>query len=129
MIVAEKGPGRSRRRSRRRIVAGSAARRRDWVSRWLLGPIEGAATRMLMPGRMTPGLVGLGAIGFWDLRLIAFASHWRGTGMALALFATPIEGVSERLTCCACACRATDSWWGYMLPVVAAGALLALGWR
>src|SRR4051812_14013702 len=111
-----------------RIVAGSAARRRDWVSRWLLGPLEAAATRLLMPGGMTPGLVGIGAIGFWTFSLIAFASHWLGTGMALALLATPIEGVAERLGLLRMRLSSEEGWWTHILPVLAAGTLLALGW-
>jgi hypothetical protein len=111
-----------------RIVAGSAARRRDWVSRWLLGPLEAAATRMLMPGGMTPGLVGLGAVALWTFSLIAFASRWPGTGMTLALLATPLEGIAERLGLLRMRLSSEQGWWMHILPLLAGGALLALAW-
>jgi hypothetical protein len=111
-----------------RIVAGSAARRRDWVSRWLLGPLEAAATRMLMPGGMTPGLVGLGAVALWTFGLIAFGAQWRGTGLALALLATPLEGIAERLGLLRMRLSSEEGWWTHILPFLAAGALLALSW-
>jgi hypothetical protein len=126
LLVAE-GPG-DLAELEMRIVAGSAARRRDWVSRWLLGPIEAAATRMLMPGGMTPGLVGLGAVAFWTFSLIAFGSRWLGTGMTLALLATPLEGVAERLGLLRMRLSSEQGWWTHILPLLGAGALLALAW-
>lgn len=126
LVVAE-GPG-DLAQLEMRIVAGSAARRRDWVSRWLLGPLEAAATRILMPGGMTPGLVGLGAIALWTFALIAFGAHWRGTGVALALVATPLEGIAERLGLLRMRLSSEEGWWTHILPALAAGALLALGW-
>jgi hypothetical protein len=126
LVVAE-GPG-DLADLEMRIVAGSAARRRDWASRWLLGPLEAAATRMLMPGGMTPGLVGLGSVALWTFALIAFASHWRGTGMALALLATPLEGIAERLALLRMRLSSEEGWWMHILPVLAGGTLLALAW-
>ncbi len=111
-----------------RIVASSAARRRDWVSRWLLGPLESAMTRMLMPGGMTPSLVGLGAVAFWTFSLIAFGAHWRGTGIALALLATPLEGIAERLGLLRMRLSSEEGWWTHILPFLSGGALLALAW-
>ncbi len=126
LVVAE-GPG-DLADLEMRIVAGSAARRRDWVSRWLLGPLEAAATKMLMPGGMTPGLVGLGSVAFWTFALIAFATHWRATGVALALLATPLEGIAERLGLLRMRLSSEEGWWTHILPFLAAGALLALSW-
>ena len=126
LVVAE-GPG-DLAELEMRIVAGSAARRRDWVSRWLLGPLEAAATRMLMPGGMTPGLVGLGSVALWTFALIAFGSHWRGTGLALALLATPLEGIAERLGLLRMRLSSEEGWWTHILPVLAGAALLALSW-
>jgi hypothetical protein len=126
LLVAE-GPG-DLAELEMRIVAGSAARRRDWVSRWLLGPVEAAATRMLMPGGMTPGLIGLGAVACWTFSLIAFGAHWLGTGMTLALLATPLEGVAERLGLLRMRLSSEQGWWTHILPLLGAGALLALAW-
>jgi hypothetical protein len=126
LVVAE-GPG-DLTELEMRIVAGSAARRRDWVSRWLLGPLEAAATRLLMPGGMTPGLVGLSGVALWTFALIAFGAHWRGTGMALALLATPLEGIAERLGLLRMRLSSEEGWWTHILPFLAAGTLLALAW-
>ena len=108
------------------IVAAASGRRRDWVSAWLLGPVEQAATRALMPTAVTPGLAGLGAVGLWTLATIALASHWLGTGIALALVATPLEGSAERLALLRMQLAGDQGWWTHILPVVAGGALLAL---
>jgi hypothetical protein len=108
------------------IVAAAAERRKDWVSAYLLAPFEQAATRLLMGGAASPSLVGIGAIAGWTLSTIAFASSWRGTGMALALAATPLEGLAERLSLLRMRLAGEDGWWTHLLPFLAAAALVAL---
>ncbi|MDB5672853.1 MAG: hypothetical protein JWO25_3812 [Alphaproteobacteria bacterium] len=109
-----------------RIVRGAGALRGDWVSGYLLAPVEQAATRWLMATRATPFMFGMGAVALTLFALLAFASHWYGTGIGLLLVGTLLEGIGDRLTLLRMQMRSEQSWWTYLLPLVSAGALLAL---
>ena len=109
-----------------RIVAGAHVRRKDWVSAYLLAPVERAATLALMPTAATPTAVGLGATLLMALAGLAFAKHWLGFGLALLLLATPLDGIGERLASLRLEGRRGPSWWGSLLPALSAGILLLL---
>ncbi|HEX6376461.1 MAG TPA: hypothetical protein VFZ91_12170 [Allosphingosinicella sp.] len=108
------------------IIAGAHVRRGDWVSRYLLGPIERLATRWLMPTAVTPTAVGLAATLLMLLAGLAFAKHWLGLGLAFLLLATPLEGIGERLASLRLQGARGPSWWGALLPALSAGVLLLL---
>ncbi|HEX8468074.1 MAG TPA: hypothetical protein VF620_09755 [Allosphingosinicella sp.] len=108
------------------IVAGAHVRRSDWVSRYLLAPLERLATRTLMPTAATPTALGLGATLLMALAGLAFAKHWLGLGLAFLLLATPLDGIAERLGSLRLQGTKGPSWWGTLLPVVSAGVLLVL---
>ena len=110
-----------------RIFDVAGAQRNDWISRYLLGPIEQVATRRLMPTNVTPGMLGLGASVLTALAALAFGSHWPGFGMALLLLATPLDGIAERLATLRMQDPVSNSWWANLLPALSAAALLALG--
>lgn len=110
-----------------RLFEGAGLHRRDWVSRYLFGPVEQAATRAVMPTRATPALLQLGAVLLTAFAAIFFASEWYGVGMALLLLATPVDGIAERLAALRMQDGVERSWWAHLLPIAAAGALLALG--
>jgi hypothetical protein len=80
-----------------RIIAGAHVRRGDWVSRYLLAPLERLATRTLMPTAVTPTALGLGAALLMVLAGLAFSRQWLGFGLVLLLLATPLDGVADRL--------------------------------
>ncbi|HEX8571373.1 MAG TPA: hypothetical protein VF759_01330 [Allosphingosinicella sp.] len=109
-----------------RIVAGAHMRRGDWVSRYLLGPVERLATRWLMPTAVTPTALGLAATLLMSLAGLAFARQWLGLGLALMLLATPLDGIGERLASLRLQGFRGQTWWGVLLPVLAAGVLLVL---
>jgi hypothetical protein len=111
-----------------RIVAGAHIRRKDWVSGYLLAPLERAATRALMPTSVTPTAIGLASILLMALAALAFAKHWPGFGLALLLLATPLDGTGERLASLRLQGRLGPSWWGTLLPALSAGLLLLLAW-
>ena len=111
----------------RRIFDGAGTSRRDWVSRYLLGPIEQAATRRLMPTQATTGMLGLGAVLLTALAALALGSNWLILGIALLLLATPLDGIGERLATLRMQDSVAESWWAHLLPMLAAAALLALG--
>jgi len=111
-----------------RIVAGAHVRRGDWVSRYLLGPVERAATRWLMPTAITTTSIGLAATLLMGLAGLAFARQWLGLGLALVLLATPLDGIGERLASLRLQGFRGPSWWGSLLPALSAGVLLILAW-
>jgi hypothetical protein len=109
-----------------KIVAGAHVRRGDWVSRYLLGPVERLATRLLMPTSVTPTAVGLAATLLIGLAGLAFAKHWLGLGLAFLLLATPLDGIGDRLASLRLQGNRGPSWWGALLPAFSAGILLLL---
>lgn len=110
------------------IVAGAHVRSTDWVSRYLLGPIERLATRALMKTAVTPTALGLGATLLMGLGALAFAKHWPGLGLAFLLLATPLDGIAERLGSMRLEGTRGPSWWGALLPAISAGVLLILAY-
>ena len=108
------------------IVAGAHVRRGDWVSRYLLGPVERLATRTLMPTTVTPTALGLGATLLMGLAALAFGKQWLGLGLAFLLLATPLDGIAERLGSVRLQGKRGPSWWGALLPAISAGVLLIL---
>jgi hypothetical protein len=108
------------------IVAGAHVRSRDWVSRYLLGPVERLATAALMPTAVTPTALGLGATLLMGLAGLAFGKHWLGLGLGFLLLATPLEGIAERLGSVRLQGSRGTSWWGALLPAISAGILLIL---
>jgi hypothetical protein len=109
-----------------RIIAGAHVRRGDWVSRYLLAPLERLATRTLMPTAVTPTALGLGAALLMVLAGLAFSRHWLGFGLVLLLLATPLDGIADRLASLRLQGSRGPSWWGAVLPAIAAGVLLIL---
>lgn len=110
------------------IVAGAHVRSTDWVSRYLLGPVERLATRALMPTAVTPTALGLGATLLMGLGALAFAKGWPGLGLAFLLLATPLDGIAERLGSMRLEGMRGPSWWGALLPAISAGVLLILAY-
>ena len=108
------------------IVAGAHVHSRDWVSRYLLGPVERLATHALMPSAVTPTALGLGATLLMGLAGLAFGKHWLGLGLGFLLLATPLDGIAERLGSVRLLGGRGDSWWGALLPAISAGVLLIL---
>ena len=111
----------------RRIFEGASARRQDWVSRHLLGPLEQELTRRLMPTSATSATLTLGAAVLTALSGLAFGSQWFLLGLLFLLAATPLDGAGERLAALRLEDPDPESWWSHLLPAVAAAALLALG--
>lgn len=111
----------------RRIVDRAASGRGDWISHYLLAPLERAATHLLMPTGATPLAVGLTAVLLTALGAAAFAWDYRWAGLALLLLATPLDGIADRLARLRLDPGIGQSWWAHLLPALAGAALLALG--
>ncbi|HZG08506.1 MAG TPA: hypothetical protein VEZ70_05950 [Allosphingosinicella sp.] len=112
----------------RRIFDGAGGDRSEWVSRYLLGPMEKAATRRLMPTAATPAAMTLGASLLTALGGLAFAWDWLALGMIFLLLATPLDGIGERLSALRMQQADSDSWWSSLLPALSAAALVALAY-
>jgi hypothetical protein len=112
-----------------RIFEGATGRRRDLVSRYLLAPLEQAATRLLMPTSVSTNALSLGAALLTALALLGFARGWLWLGMPLLLAATPLDGICERLAALRLQDGEGPSWWSYILPTLSAAALLALAYN
>jgi hypothetical protein len=108
------------------IFAGAGTGRADWVSRFLLSPVEQAATRALMSGPVSPATLGLAEALLILLAGLAFAWEWFGFGMAFFLLSTPLEGISERLGALRLQGRRSSSWWAIVVPLLSGGVLLVL---
>jgi hypothetical protein len=115
-------------RAEARIVEGAAFEGRDWMSRFVLAPLEQAATRMLMPTPATPEWLYGAAAGAAVVAIFLFLNGWPLPGLLLFLAATPLDGIAERLGRLRMQERAAFKTWRRMLPLLSGAALLALGY-
>lgn len=111
-----------------RIVAGAGGARSDWASRYLLAPIERAATGLVMPTAVTPEWLNIAAATLTGLAALLFLKGWNAAGLLLLLLATPLDGVGDRLAALRLQPRRGLGWWNWLLPALSGAALLALGW-
>lgn len=111
-----------------RLVAGAGGTGEDWVSRHLLGPVEAALTRALMPSAVTPAWCYAAALTFTGLSAVFFLQGWLLSGLVLLLLATPLDGLAERLGRLRLQPSGRTGWLARSLPIAAAAALLALAW-
>jgi hypothetical protein len=111
-----------------RMLTHSGGHQRDWASRYLLAPLELVATRRLMPTAVTANQLWLTSLGLGAASAFAFSRGWLWTGLLLFLFSTPVAGVAERLGRLRMDGTGSGNWFGRLLPMVAAAALLALAY-
>lgn len=112
----------------RQILAIASESRGGWASR-LLAPFERMVTLAVMGGRTAPSMLGTAAGLLNALGAGAILYGWLRTGLGLMLAATPLEGAADRLARIRMQGDAGRSWWGALIPAVAGGALLALGYK
>jgi hypothetical protein len=111
----------------RRIVDRASSGRGDWISHFLLGPAERAATHALMGGSVSPQAVGMAAVALTGLAALAIVYHVLWLGLLLLLLATPLDGIADRLARLRLEHGVDQSWWLHLLPALTGAALLALG--
>jgi len=111
----------------RSIVDRAGTGRGDWISYYLLGPVERLATQHLMATGTTPLMVGFAATALTAFAAIAFAWPSKWLGLILLLLATPLDGIADRLARLRLEDGIGHSWWAILLPVLAGAGLLALG--
>lgn len=111
----------------RGILDRAASGRGDWISQFLLGPAERAATHALMATAVTPGTIGAVATALTAVGALAFVYHILWLGLLFLLLATPLDGIADRLARLRLVEGVSHSWWAHLLPVLAGGGFLALG--
>lgn len=110
------------------ILESASAFQKDWVSRYLLGPLEQWATRRLLPTPAQPAEIWLAGLILTALSALAFSRAFLWTGLFLYLLATPLDGIGERLTRLRMRSTTGNGWTRRLTPLAAAGSFLALGY-
>jgi hypothetical protein len=112
----------------RRIVEQADGSHRSW-SDWVLGPIERFFTALLMTGGVSPAVIGLAGALLTGLGAASIYVGWYWIGLIKLLAATPLDGIAARLARLRMQDSGRQSWWSYLLPLLAAAALVILGHR
>ena len=81
----------------RRLFAASRGVRPDWVSRYLLPPIEEFATEQLMQTRIRPIWLVWAALALTVGGAFCFIRGWLGAGLVLLVASMPLDLVASRL--------------------------------
>jgi len=112
----------------RRIIEQADGGRGSWAD-WALGPVERFFTAALMSSPMSPALIGLAGALLTGLGAAAFYVGWYWIGLVKLLAATPLDGIAARLARLRMQDGLRQSWWSYLLPLLAAAALVVLAHR
>jgi hypothetical protein len=110
------------------MIASSRGSRTDWVSRFILPPIEEVATRQLLDTAIRPSWLLLAAIGLTLAGAICFSRGWLGAGLVLLVLSTPLDLIASRLAIVRMRPLSTRDLGRRALWPAAGLALLALGW-
>jgi hypothetical protein len=111
----------------RHLVQSSRAPRNDWVSRYVLPPIEDLATEQLMETPVRPSWLMGAALGLTLGGAICFTRGWLGAGLVLLILSTPLDLIAARLATLRLKPLAQRMWSRLALWPAAGLALLAIG--
>ena len=81
----------------RRLFAGSRGVRPDWVSRFLLPPVEEFATEHLMESGVRPSWLVWAALALTLGAAFCFGRGWLGAGLVLLVASMPLDLIASRL--------------------------------
>jgi len=81
----------------RRLFIASRGVRPDWVSRYLLPPIEELATEYLMESRVRPMWLVWTALALTLVGALCFTRGWLGAGLVLLVASMPLDLIAGRL--------------------------------
>lgn len=112
----------------RRLLAGSRGTRPDWVSRYLLPPIEEFATEHLMRQGVPPLWLMWGAVALTLVAAFCFGRGWLGAGLILLIVGLPLDLIASRLAALRLRPLPVRLMSRQALWPAAGIALLALGW-
>ena len=111
----------------RHLVHSSRGPRDDWVSRYLLPPLEDFATEQLMETAVRPTWLIFAALALTIGGAICFTRGWLGAGLVLLLLSTPLDLVAARLATLRLRPFAQRTWSRLALWPAGGLALLAIG--
>jgi hypothetical protein len=112
----------------RKLFIASKAVRPDWVSRFLLPPVEEFATEQLMETAVRPSWLIWGALVLTLLGAFSFTRGWLGAGLILLLASMPLDLIANRLATLRLKPFPVRHLSRIALWPAAGMALLALGW-
>jgi hypothetical protein len=112
----------------RRLLASSRGVRPDWVSRYLLPPIEEFATERLMESAVRPVWLIWLALFLTLVGAICFTRGWLGVGLVLLLVSMPLDLIASRLASLRLKPLPVKMLSRVALWPAAGISLLALGW-
>ena len=112
----------------RTLLTASRARRIDWVSRYVLPPLEEFATEQLMETQVRPGWLVWAALALTLAGAICFTRGWLGAGLVLLILSTPLDLVAERIATLRLRPLSSRMLSRVALWPAAGLALLAIGW-
>ena len=81
----------------RKLLVDSRSARTDWVSRYVLPPVEEFATEQLMESGVRPAWLVWAALALTIAGAVCFTRGWLGAGLVLLLVSTPLDIVGRRL--------------------------------
>jgi hypothetical protein len=112
----------------RRLLAGSRGARTDWVSRYVLPPIEEFATEHLMETAIRPSWLVWASLALTVAGAACFTRGWLGAGLGLLIASTPLDLVASRLASLRLKPLPVRMFARRALWPAAGLALLTLGW-
>jgi hypothetical protein len=112
----------------RRLFVSSRGVRPDWVSRYVLPPIEEFATGQLMETGVRPSWLMWAALGLTLGGAFCFSRGWLGAGLALLVLSMPLDLIASRLATLRLKPLPVRLLTRLALWPAAGVALLALGW-
>ena len=81
----------------RSLLARSRGARPDWVSRYILPPLEEFATEQLMETRVRPSWLMWGSLVLTLIGAFCFVRGWLGAGLIALGLSTPLDLIASRL--------------------------------
>jgi hypothetical protein len=81
----------------RRLLDASRGSRTDWVSRFVLPPIEELATEQLMETGVRPGWLLWAALALTFAAALCCLRGWLGAALVLMILSTPLDLVANRI--------------------------------
>jgi hypothetical protein len=112
----------------RKLLRLSRGGRTDWVSRYLLPPIEEFATERLMETGVRPVWLIWGVLALTVAGAYCFLRGWLGAGLGLLLLSLPLDLVASRLAVLRLRPLASHLLSRRAIWAVSGLVLLALGW-
>jgi hypothetical protein len=112
----------------RKLLVASRDARTDWVSRYLLPPVEEFATEQLMETAVRPGWLIWAAVALTLGSAFCFTRGWLGAGLVMLFLSMPLDIVASRLASLRLRPLPTRLMSRLALWPSAGIALFALGW-